>query len=446
MKYEYLLKKILLIFLGFIFSFFLLEFVLQTASFITKIVISAQNKSLESQIANANFKKNKNTLTILCIGESTTYKQWPIQLQMYLNRNKSSVNYQVVDCGIPATNLDLILKNLDMQLKKYNPDIIISMMGINDIPRGNLTYIKHQLKTIELLELLKLHIMFKEPIFNHYDFDGFVKFKKIAEEYYSDFKKPPKKLLDLLKKEPDNLMILANLIILYNDRNDFANTEKYFKIYSNLEHVLSHKFMIIASSICYTYIHQEKYSEALNLISNILSNNNITKFEKNNFINQISGGFINSPDDKLILFYDLLLSYNCSAEAVSTVYQYCQRHNIPVKNKPKKYIPVISFQNEYVQKIYLNFAEKLEEHNITYFCMGYPRIPISQLKNIFKNSDLREKIIFIQNQTNFEKELKNTSYYDLFNDSFAGIFGHCTDKGNELIAINIGKSILSLTD
>ncbi|MDD3066086.1 MAG: SGNH/GDSL hydrolase family protein, partial [Endomicrobiaceae bacterium] len=173
MKYEYLLKKILLIFLGFIFSFFLLEFVLQTASFITKIVISAQNKSLESQIANANFKKNKNTLTILCIGESTTYKQWPIQLQMYLNRNKSSVNYQVVDCGIPATNLDLILKNLDMQLKKYNPDIIISMMGINDIPRGNLTYIKHQLKTIELLELLKLHIMFKEPIFNHYDFDGF---------------------------------------------------------------------------------------------------------------------------------------------------------------------------------------------------------------------------------------------------------------------------------
>ena len=78
--------------------------------------------------------------------------------------------------------------------------------------------------------------------------------------------------------------------------------------------------------------------------------------------------------------------------------------------------------------------------------MGYPRIPISHLKNIFKNYDLREKIIFIHNQTNFEKELKNTSYYDLFNESFAGIFGHCTDKGNELIAINIGKSILSLTD
>jgi len=39
-------------------------------------------------------------------------------------------------------------------------------------------------------------------------------------------------------------------------------------------------------------------------------------------------------------------------------------------------------------------------------------------------------------------ELKKISYNDYFTDMFAGDFGHCTRKGNRLLAENIANVIL----
>jgi len=51
-------------------------------------------------------------------------------------------------------------------------------------------------------------------------------------------------------------------------------------------------------------------------------------------------------------------------------------------------------------------------------------------------------IIFVDNEKIFLDALKETSYRDIFRDRFGGDFGHCTIKGNRLLATNVANVIL----
>ncbi|MCX5694677.1 MAG: tetratricopeptide repeat protein [Candidatus Omnitrophica bacterium] len=81
----------------------------------------------------------------------------------------------------------------------------------------------------------------------------------------------------------------------------------------------------------------------------------------------------------------------------------------------------------------------LRKRNIKLVCMQYPVRSVEPLKEIFPD---RDGIIFIDNEKIFKDALRNSSYESLFMDSFGGDFGHCTDKGNQLLAQNIANTIL----
>ena len=62
---------------------------------------------------------------------------------------------------------------------------------------------------------------------------------------------------------------------------------------------------------------------------------------------------------------------------------------------------------------------------------------------ILKENLLHPKnIIFVENKENFEKALSTSNYFDYFYDNFAGDFGHCTLKGNLLIAQQLADIVL----
>jgi hypothetical protein len=82
----------------------------------------------------------------------------------------------------------------------------------------------------------------------------------------------------------------------------------------------------------------------------------------------------------------------------------------------------------------------LSDRRIKYVVMQYPTLSVTELKKMF-NGD--EDIIFVSNEENFKKALKNGKYEDYFIDNFPGYnFGHCTLKGNRLIAENVANVIL----
>ena len=96
--------------------------------------------------------------------------------------------------------------------------------------------------------------------------------------------------------------------------------------------------------------------------------------------------------------------------------------------------------------LYLQLADFLEKNDIVYICMGYPTINIDVFKNMFQDTDLKEKIIFVSNEQNFKNYLKNNEFSSIFTDQFAGTFGHCNDLGNTIIAKNVGNVILDITN
>jgi len=89
---------------------------------------------------------------------------------------------------------------------------------------------------------------------------------------------------------------------------------------------------------------------------------------------------------------------------------------------------------------YQQLYKKLNKRGIKYISMQYPTRDINELEDMFEGD---EDIIFISNEENFKKALEKGKYDNYFIDSFAGDFGHCTLRGNRLIAENAANAILN---
>lgn len=99
-------------------------------------------------------------------------------------------------------------------------------------------------------------------------------------------------------------------------------------------------------------------------------------------------------------------------------------------------------QNSYLSSYRYNYrliCQKIVEHNIKLIVMEHPIRSIESLKKLLSGID---GIDFVSNELNFKDALKTFAYEELFIDSYAGDFGHCTAKGNALIAENLVPVIL----
>ena len=83
----------------------------------------------------------------------------------------------------------------------------------------------------------------------------------------------------------------------------------------------------------------------------------------------------------------------------------------------------------------------LEARNIPLVLVSYPCRSAAQLKRLF---DPGIRVIFVDNELPFKKALSRGRYEDFFTDNFAGDFGHCTPRGNRLLADNIASHIRAL--
>lgn len=81
--------------------------------------------------------RQKGTYRILCVGESTTADiegviSYPRQLETILNERAIGMRFSVINKGMAGMGTKQIISDLEANLNKYNPDMIITMMGIND--------------------------------------------------------------------------------------------------------------------------------------------------------------------------------------------------------------------------------------------------------------------------------------------------------------------------
>lgn len=90
-------------------------------------------------------------------------------------------------------------------------------------------------------------------------------------------------------------------------------------------------------------------------------------------------------------------------------------------------------------KNYIKMEEILNRKKIKLVCVQYPMRESASLKEIFKG---KEGIIFVDNEKTFKEKVNKDNYKEYFIDEMFGDFGHCTEKGNRLLAENIAKTLL----
>jgi|GEM_PF-1556046 len=150
-------QKITAIVLGLVFCIVLLE----TGIRLTGIVfLSIQDYK------NRRAVKQKGTYRILCLGDSMTANKFPKPLERVLNKEMPEIKFSVIDKGIPGADSSRIMSILNESIDRYNPDMIIVMMGNFEwgklLPYGDINVSRATpLKSYKLAQLLWSNILDK---------------------------------------------------------------------------------------------------------------------------------------------------------------------------------------------------------------------------------------------------------------------------------------------
>jgi len=82
----------------------------------------------------------------------------------------------------------------------------------------------------------------------------------------------------------------------------------------------------------------------------------------------------------------------------------------------------------------------LHKNNIKLLCVQYPTLELQPLKDLLESTD---DVVFADNEKVFKDAVSREGYDAYFLDHLADTFGHCTYKGNRLLADNIADVIIS---
>jgi tetratricopeptide (TPR) repeat protein len=153
------IQKFLVLLLGLFLTLLFLELSIRLAAF---------SLSCMQDYHNAKSMQERRECCIMCVGESTTASGYPEQLESILNNLCPGKRFSVINKGVPGTNTAAILAELENNLNRYKPDIVIAMMGANDSGKSFPYSISSEdnrlfssLKTFKFARLLALFIFDK---------------------------------------------------------------------------------------------------------------------------------------------------------------------------------------------------------------------------------------------------------------------------------------------
>lgn len=485
-------QKLSLIILGLLLFFILLEIGLRLAGFIISSLQEYRNQVSLNQ---------KTSYRIMCLGESTTAMggsySYPSQLETILNERSGGIKFSVINKGIPATDTSMILLLLEENLNKYNPNMVIAMMGIND--QGKHFFKEDTLTSWPFLKSFKIYDLMRYLWFRvitkiqetHYYWTKRNKntlkiqnsYLKIKTNKYSDQKKytqDKETFKRIVEEKPKDDKAYIELGKLYTAQERFTLAEKAFKkaleinprnirgyvrlgwvyeiqgknaqkkeIFKKATEVLEKAMKVDISNgrIRDDYVElgirleeSREYSMAESVFKKVL------EIDSGNYAAYLHLGkcyFIQGQYTLAEEMYKKALELNYkNSEAYKTLailYHQMGKHQIAEENlrkanelSPDYYCPI-------THNNYLKLKETLDKKKIKLVCVQYPGRSAEPLREIFVD---QRNVIIVDNEQVFKETLEKAVYRDYFEDMFADDFGHCTPKGNRLLAENIARVIL----
>ncbi|MBD3203493.1 tetratricopeptide repeat protein [Candidatus Woesearchaeota archaeon] len=424
-------QKLILVIFGIILSLLILELLLRVGG----VMYDFTRVSLDYD------KEKSADYTILCIGESTTelggIDSWPKQLEEILNNQSDSIRFNVVNRGLPGTNTAFLLDGIDDAIEKYDPDLVISMMGVNDgnlkirFDEGKKLKIAQLMDRIRILRLANLlYSSFKKRWSDNdqknsiekrtgYNIKEYKEYAEIGFGYTQakKYKEAEELYASVIDDNPNESLAYFLLAQLYHEemRTNYKEAEQLYLKSIELNPKHKEAYWRLGT----LYVDLKRFSEARKIIEKAIDIGPVY-----NYAYFILGELYYQegyPPEKIHKFYE------------ENGYSIMYKETEPFENTKYHYI-----------KLY----EILSERGIKYIAMQYPTLDINIIRQMFKGG---ENIIFVSNEFNFKNALHRYSYDELFTDNFAnqennlfaGNYGHATRFGNRLIAENVADVIFN---
>jgi len=453
------IQKIFLIFFGLVISLIILELTLRAFGMLFISIYGADNPR--------DWELFEDHYRILALGESTTgpylsHPPWPEQLEIILNNN-SVKKYKVFNEGIPGTSTGFILSKLEKNLERYNPDMVITMMGINDGVSA-IIYDKSFRSKIKLFvrdfRIYKLYKFIKDSMKAKIDNKkSIIKKENYPKTGLDDMSNADKEEVLKIKELTDQVKfseaeeIFWRVIRLYPDNiqmyRDFvpesikgSTSKKAINLYKHAIEIdpgyLNHYM-----SLSGRYFLLGQYDDAEKVLLNALQINSQYVYP---YLGQLYSDW--GRIDKARLYYSKVLDSEVLKDEIAFDYHISKMISIGIPEyRIQRYINqgysnlglINDLNNDNKTKYHYKLLRSvLNDKGIKHIAMQYPRKNINETKSYFNGN---EDIIFVSNEENFKKVLKNGKYEDYFIDSFRGT-SHATVLGNRLIAENVANVIL----
>jgi len=450
--------------------------------------------------------KQKGAYRILCLGESTTAglgdSAYPLLLEEILNAKNIGIKFSVINKGVRGTHCLDIYSSLNDNLDLYKPDMVIVMMGINEggthMPKElavpSRQSLLKKLKIYKLGQYILMHLSARAKEFtsawSNWHAYGSVKVnKKYGNDAFDsqsshgadiNCKMTIGKLNRVLQVQPDDDQLYVSLGWAYktcgegepaeqtfqkalaiNSRNydaHFALGGYYRELPDYDKSISEYKKAIEVSpnkGPAYAGLGWDYLERAAGAGPDRLEYLAMAQevFRKMAGIN---------PKDK-VAYLGLAESYRVADDFPKAQEMLLRVLAIDPENKPayrnlislcyqfdrddlvrryrQQYGDAMStlFQPE-VGEYYRRIHRMLSQKGIKLVCMQYPTLSIDTVKHYFEHDN--QNIIFIENKDNFSAALGDGKVSDYFRDMFGGTFGHCTPRGNKLLAENVANIIL----
>jgi len=122
----------------------------------------------------------------------------------------------------------------------------------------------------------------------------------------------------------------------------------------------------------------------------------------------------------------------CCSHGDHSLAETCWAHARELQQK--QVAPVTRANYQALQAAVLKFGA-------VHVAMQYPMLDVVGLEQMVMPS---EKTIILDNTINFRSAVRRDGLRTYFTDMFGGGFGHCTQKGNRLLAENVAETILRI--
>ena len=433
---------------------------------------------------NAVSLKKRGEYRILCIGESTTAyggeKSYPRQLEEILNKFVQDIRIKVINRGIPGANTTCLVEMAEANIAEYDPDLVVAMMGINDsgamVPYSGLsesrwTALLRSLRVYKMIQFVLAALSKKEKIQ-----DGSYFLKKLEDEMAKQLSLECKERLFGLKSGIEKDAIAAGQCRQYLEQGfDCQRQGRYGQAAIAFQKVLeldpingnaavqlgwSHMLLcdfkkaekifaetaatssdnyFVQSSLGFCYLVQQKFAEAERPLKRAIE---LYSGDERVFVNlgQCYMAQGNYEEAKEVLKKAIAINEYADAAygQIAAVYLEQKKYELAKVYSRKADTVRLQYYNPMTRLNYLKLYSILRRKKIPLACVQYPMRSIESLRRIFMNSN---DILFVDNEKTFKDAVQKASYEEYFCDRFGGDFGHCTAKGNRILAKNIAELI-----